>query len=602
MFTKNQLQRSIRKASQCLPMLTLAAFCFSILASCGNTPVEITKETSVAEASDDEETKQAQASTEAEVASDDERNVTEASDHSNAGTNSNASDKTTGSTSLYSASEYLPITLENQYDYIEDTDGTTLVMGHYPKLQLQELSLSSDGVPAYREAQNERLKNTVAQWNMDEKAAFDKDMQDAGDYAREDRKNLGADDWYYYAVEDDATLRRADDSLVSMQVMQYRDMGGAHPSTSYVGVNFDAKTGQKLEAKDIVESTGDLESAIVAKLLADYPDIRDGLLDSSLEESVKTIMENPAYGGLQFTLDQGGMLVMFSAYDLTAYAYGPEFVKLRYADYPKLFKKQYLPTEQNSFMPLPMGEPMLTSDGHTLSWSFTEAYTADGINDPANNKLEITLDDKSFTYPAELGYKLQAYARTRDNRIYLYFDEFGDNDWHFTDVFMSDGSSIEKLTGDTPMDAAFYDTRPVDPEKYLMETRTGVLGTEQIARYYRIGEDGLPAPLSQAWTYIVTDENGKLTNRELTLLKDLTLETVQSPSDMDVSGDELHLEKGAVLIPLTTNNTDTAICRVKGTRELVRIVLTGSPDDGNYKHLIDGREMYEVLDGMILAG
>ena len=48
-------------------------------------------------------------------------------------------------------------------------------------------------------------------------------------------------------------------------------------------------------------------------------------------------------------------------------------------DYPTLLKPQILPDGQPGFMPLPMGEPMHTSDGHTLSWSFTEGYTADGI-------------------------------------------------------------------------------------------------------------------------------------------------------------------------------------------------------------------------------
>lgn len=499
---------------------------------------------------------------------------------------------------------YLPVTLSYEYDYRTADDGTTIVSGKCPVLELKELSLKDDGTTNWRQADGyEKLADAVNSWNQNSYVTFRGRMDEIEGYAKED---FGTDMWtegMYYADETSATVTRGDASVLSVSLLNYYDAGGAHPGTTYSSVNFDSQTGDILSLSDVVKDTDDLVETVTDELQKNYPDINDGLISGDLQESVKTALTDPAYSPC-FTLSGSGLSITFSAYDLTTYAYGPEFVTLNFADYPDLFTEKYTAADDTCFAPVAEGETVTNPAGQHLSWYLETAVTSEGIDDPANYKLHITVDGHETAFPAELSYSVKTYGLFKNNKYYLYCDGAGDDGYHSLLVYEISGTGAACLSGDTPLSLGFYDYTPVDSDHFILQGRSQVLGTEQVGRYYSVGTDGLPVKEDKPWTYIVTDENGDLSNRTLTVRQEVTMEEVRDADDYDFAKkrDTVTLEPDDKLTLRTTDNSNTAILETEDGKYL-RVTLAG--EDGDMVggcQFIDGKDASEIFDGMILAG
>lgn len=502
---------------------------------------------------------------------------------------------------------YLPVTLSYEYDYRTADDGTTIVSGKCPVLELKELSLKDDGTTNWRQADGyEKLADAVNSWNQNSYVTFRGRMDEIEGYAKED---FGTDMWtegMYYADETSATVTRGDASVLSVSLLNYYDAGGAHPGTTYSSVNFDSQTGDILSLSDVVKDTDDLVETVTDELQKNYPDINDGLISGDLQESVKTALTDPAYSPC-FTLSGSGLSITFSAYDLTTYAYGPEFVTLNFADYPDLFTEKYTAADDTCFAPVAEGETVTNPAGQHLSWYLETAVTSEGIDDPANYKLHITVDGHESEFPAELSYSVSAYGLFKNNKYYLYCDAFSDNDFHFLTIYEIRGNGAVCLTGDNPLSLGFYDCTPVDPENFILQNRSSVLGSEQVGRYYSVGSDGLPKANGDVWTFIIMDENGDLANRTLTAKRDVDLVKVKDAADFDSEGEKTTVKAGTTFTLLTTNANDPGILKADAILKAAdgtyyRVTVTAGPEESGYVHLIDGQEDYEVFDGLILAG
>lgn len=502
---------------------------------------------------------------------------------------------------------YLPVTLSYEYDYRTADDGTTIVSGKCPIIALKELSLKGDGTTNWRQADGyEKLADTVDSWNQNSYVTFKGSMDEAEGYAKE---AYGTDLWtegMYYADETTATVTRTDSAILSVFLMEYSYEGGAHPSTMYSSANFDSETGNILSLSDVVKDMDAFVETVTTQLTKDYPDIEGDLINGALPDAVKDALTNPDYVPC-FTLSSTGISVAFSAYTLTTYAYGPEFVDLSFSDYPDLFNEKYTKADDTYFAPIEEGPTVTIPTGQRLSWYLETAMTSEGIDDPANYKLHITVDGHETEFPAELSYSVKAYGLFKNNKYYLYCDAFSDNDFHFLTIYEISGNGATCLTGDNPLSLGFYDVTPVDPENFILQNRSSVLGSEQVGRYYSVGSDGLPKANGDVWTFIITDENGDLANRTLTAKQDVDLVKVKDASDFDSEGEKESVKAGTTFTLLTTNANDSGIVKADAILKAAdgtyyRVTVTAGPEESGYVHLIDGQEDYEVFDGLILAG
>lgn len=502
---------------------------------------------------------------------------------------------------------YLPVTVSYEYDFRSAEDGTTLVSGKCPVIELRELSLKDDGTAVWRTADGyEKLSEAVDDWNKSTYVSFKNSM----DRLEADAKEAyGTDRWIegtYYSDESTVTVTRADAALLSLLISDYCDAGGAHPSTGYSSAVFDSQTGELLQAEDLVKDADAFVATAAQEMVKAYPDIADALIVDNLTDGIRDMALKAPYD-MECTLTGSGMNLGFSAGALTAYAYGPEFVTLSFDAYPDLFNEKVGAAAKEYFLPLAENVTTGLPTGQRLSWYLETATTADGADDLSNYKLHITVDGHDTAFPAGISYAVKAYGLFMNNKYYLYCDGSADNDWHFLSVYEISGSGASCISGDNGIEGGFYDCPPVDPENFLLQNRSYVCGTEQAGCMYSVGADGLPKANSAVWTYIITDEDGELISRTLTAKQDVKLLKMQDALDYSSAGEETLVKAGTVLTLLTTNSNNPGIVEASAILKnsagnYYRLTETANPEESGYVHMVDGKEISDVFDGLTLAG
>ena len=500
---------------------------------------------------------------------------------------------------------YLPVTVSYIYGYRTADDGTTIASSKCPTIELKELAIRDDGTTGWRLADGyDALNAAIEKWDKETETVNNDSLDANEEFAKAAMENGAWYDGQVFADETSATVKRADSTVLSVSLKTYGDEGGAHPSTMYSGVTFDSQTGTILKVSDLVTDTDKLAEETISRIHKEYPDINDGLSEEALTSGVKRFLSDGTGEGECFSLSAEGMDIAFSADFLTSHAYGPVFVSLPFADYPDLFNEKYAAAETEYFVPVEEGATITTPLGQRISWYLETAVTQEGIDDPANYKLHITVDGHETAFPAELSYSVKTYGLFKNNKYYLYCDGAGDDGYHSLLVYEISGTGAACLSGDTPLSLGFYDYTPVDSDHFILQGRSQVLGTEQVGRYYSVGTDGLPVKEDKPWTYIVTDENGDLSNRTLTVRQEVTMEEVRDADDYDFAKkrDTVTLEPDDKLTLRTTDNSNTAILETEDGKYL-RVTLAG--EDGDMVggcQFIDGKDASEIFDVMILAG
>ncbi len=115
------------------------------------------------------------------------------------------------------------------------------------------------------------------------------------EWAAEDYKTWGKDNWFGYETDLEFIPERADEEVISFSTIVYFDMGGAHPNASFSGVNFSTKTGKRLTLDDITMEKEAAVSAIQGFLLEEtkkeeytdmfYDDYEDKIGDALTEDT-----------------------------------------------------------------------------------------------------------------------------------------------------------------------------------------------------------------------------------------------------------------------------------------------------------------------------
>ncbi len=500
---------------------------------------------------------------------------------------------------------YLPVTVSYIYGYRTADDGTTIASSKCPKIELKELAIRDDGTTGWRLADGyDALNAAIEKWDKETETVNNDSLDANEEFAKAAMENGAWYDGQVFADETSATVKRADSTVLSVSLKTYGDEGGAHPSTMYSGVTFDSQTGTILKVSDLVTDTDKLAEETISRIHKEYPDINDGLSEEALTSGVKRFLSDGTGEGECFSLSSEGMDIAFSADFLTPHAYGPVFVTLPFADYPDLFYEKYAVGESEFFTPVEEGTTITNPLGQRISWYLETAVTEEGIDDPSNYKLHITVDGYDTAFPAELSYSVKTYGLFRNNKYYLYCDGTGDDGYHSLLIYEISGSGAACLSGDIPLSLGFYDYIPVDPNHFILQGRSHVMGTEQVGRYYSVGSDGLPVAEDAPWTYIIFDDNGELSNRTLTVRQEVTMEAVKDAEDYDFTKkrDTVTLEPDDKLTLRTTDNSNTAILETEDGSYL-RVTLAG--EDGDMVggcQFIDGKDASEIFDGMILAG
>lgn len=134
----------------------------------------------------------------------------------------------------------------------------------------------------------------------------------------------------------EATVKRCDDTVISLKITDSRFTGGAHSNQSYTGITIDAKTGKEIPFESLSDSG--------AKL---YDDVSNYVTELSSQQSYKNkLTMNSNVDVHEFVndnkwyLSEGGIVLMSEPYELACYAEGSVEFAMPYENISD-FKKSY---------------------------------------------------------------------------------------------------------------------------------------------------------------------------------------------------------------------------------------------------------------------
>jgi len=154
-------------------------------------------------------------------------------------------------------------------------------------------------------------------------ANFKKDL--AGVTAA-DIKQMGEMGYY---IEVAYGVEYADDDLISVNFVEYTFSGGAHPNSNNFTLTYDLKAGRELKLADLFKPGSKYLDTIAEYCLQDLKARKDpesgenlGIAQDLFEDGAKPTVDNYS----NWNITKKGLLITFPAYQVAAYAYGPQQV------------------------------------------------------------------------------------------------------------------------------------------------------------------------------------------------------------------------------------------------------------------------------------
>ena len=469
------------------------------------------------------------------------------------------------------------------------SDSRLIAIGHYPSINL---GFFEDGEFLEYQGLYEKLSDALSSYNQDKQDAFKTFTDECREVAENDdnfEKDTEDSYEYYYSVDMDALVTRSDDVVFSIFDTIYTNMMGPHPNTSFDCCNIDSETGEILKISDVVTDKDAFIDTLDKKLHEDYPDLDSELFDPDLKGTLSDMYDEIDGMSLTFNLSHDSLDLSFAPDELTFYAAGEKHVSLRFSDNADIIDEKYTKTSENyaSYVGFDTPVTFKGKDGSpktlTVSYENSKGEYMDDCYD-----LTIDLDGEKFTDTVMYSYGLYPYIMYQDNTAFLYVRSRTDNDYEMTNIYDLNGKTASKVEED--LGGSFYSTAPIDPEDFIMYTRSDILSTYTIFRHYELDTDGRPLPKTEEW-WIQTD-------RKLKLKSDLTVSVMDELSfDGIDNGKDEKLTEGTTLRAIRTNGFAWVDCELEDGR-YARLYI----DNSDWPQTVDGKDIEALFDGIIFAG
>jgi|GEM_PF-3956615 len=308
-------------------------------------------------------------------------------------------------------------------------------------------------------------------------------------------------------------VTRADTRVLSAVEVITRETAGA-AAEGYLAVTIAAETGETLAAGQVFTDLDALSRAVCKRLAEKYPE--DESLES-LEEGLPALLkDNAACWSLgaegaefYFHTDSGRLLTA-----CVSYAGNAELFEPYYAE-PAEYRAEPIFTDEGF-------DADFDGDGQSEEFRIERVKSDDG---GADRLLMYTGDGEDYESFRFEGTGQEYYYVVAGEKRYLYVNALNGEDWGWTEVYELTGGEAEYIgtAEDSARDASRCRIIPgrslmTDPLRFAMGRNVDLLGGFAAIRIYRVGEDGMPAPLDPMF-----NSDGEST---LTLAQDLEVQGV----------------------------------------------------------------------------
>ena len=400
---------------------------------------------------------------------------------------------------------------------------------------------------------------------------------------------------------------RCDRSVLSFyEVTSLYYPGAAHGSVGYSGYNYKPENGEQITLADVFTDPAALKPVVAKYLRAQA----DGSPVDDAEDMLQYYFDEGNMDALTWVIDQDGVTFLFAPSDIAPYAMGTLEAKIYFDREPSLFTGNYGSSKEGYVKPMSPYTEMtvdLDGDGSDEKLSVTGTYE-EGNEIYEYSGIQVSVGDQVCTAEQYCFSMQPSFVHTEDGRNYVYVVTATDNDYPELTVFAikdnvpslvgkMDGTGFasafhpEYVDGEYSLEQSFSERYPlIDPSKFALGTRMQLMSTYSGHRFYKAGEDGMPAPLTDSY-----EIDADIT---LTTLVPVKAEVVDLSKE-EATGEEKEIPAGTKLNFWRTNGTDTVDMRTDDMEVGEAFRFKVETSDGQ---IVNGIKLDEAFDGTMFGG
>ena len=400
---------------------------------------------------------------------------------------------------------------------------------------------------------------------------------------------------------------RCDQSVLSFyEVTSLYYPGAAHGTVGYSGYNYNPENGAQITLAEVFTDPAALKPVVAKYLHAQA----DGSPIEDAEDALQYYFDEGNMDALTWVIDQDGVTFLFAPSDIAPYAMGTLEAKIYFDREPSLFTGNFGPSKEGYVKPLSPYTEMavdLDGDGSDEKLSVTGTYE-EGNEIYAYSGIQVSVGDQVCTTELYCFSMQPSFVHTEDGRNYVYVVTGTDNDYPELTVFAikdnvpslvgkMDGTGFasafhpEYVDGEYSLEQSFSERYPlIDPSKFALDTRMQLMSTYSGRRFYKVGEDGMPAPLTDLY-----EIDADIT---LTTLVPVKAEVVDISKE-EATGEEKEIPVGTKLNFWRTNGTDIVDFRTDDMESGEAFRVKVDTSDGQ---TVNGIKLDEAFDGTVFGG
>ena len=400
---------------------------------------------------------------------------------------------------------------------------------------------------------------------------------------------------------------RCDQSVLSFyEVTSLYYPGAAHGTVGYSGYNYNPENGAQITLAEVFTDPAALKPVVAKYLHAQA----DGSPIEDAEDALQYYFDEGNMDALTWVIDQDGVTFLFAPSDIAPYAMGTLEAKIYFDREPSLFTGNYGPSKEGYVKPMSPYTEMtvdLDGDGSDEKLSVTGTYE-EGNEIYEYSGIQVFVGDQVCTTELYCFSMQPSFVHTEDGRNYVYVVTGTDNDYPELSVFAikdnvpsfvgkMDGTGFasafypEYVDGEYSLEQSINERYPlIDPSKFALGTRMQLMSTYSGHRFYKAGEDGMPAPLTDSY-----EIDADIT---LTTLVPVKAEVVDLSKE-EATGEEKEIPAGTKLNFWRTNGTDTVDMRTDDMEVGEAFRFKVETSDGQ---IVNGIKLDEAFDGTMFGG
>lgn len=439
--------------------------------------------------------------------------------------------------------------------------------GEVPYFYLQYSDVSVEG------DEFEKLIKNVENWSVERSEELRGVHETFQERAESEAKDN--EDFYGYNLYQEVAIARADEKIVSLLDDTHQYAGGANTTFYREGVNFDAKSGAKLELKDLLINHENFIEDASSRIISELERLYSEELFEDYMETVETMWQDAKEP--EWYLDATGIVIVLQELEVGPTTIGTPEIHLPYKDFERYMKENYLPGNDDGVAHIAKNEELFLELAHAEE-AIPMMLEYEWEDYQANCALWLGEQKISISDFASLE---DAYLVRTNGEVYCLVGMDMASDDYVTFLYRLTNGVIEEAV---EVNAAIH-AGNINPNEIVMEAWVYFLGTYGGFKTYRFAENH---------GFTTEDQEYVLHGNEfvLTTIVDLPV---------TLEGADSTLPAGSHIVLTATDGESYVKFTIQETGQNGKMEVQRGEEE-TYRLFINGIDEYECFEMLPYAG